>query len=311
MAEAKEVKKVEKPEEVKEDETKKTKQTTAEEKEEKTAAKAGKKSVKAVREAEEKEAKEERKKSAKSEEQAKPKHQQKPPRSKLERKGKNYRKKAELVDKTKSYKLSEALELACKTANTKFDSTVEVHLRLNVDPKQADQNVRDNVVLPAGTGKEIRVAVFADETNAKKAKSAGAEIAGEEDFLRTLDKGEINFDVLISMPNMMSKLAKYARVLGPKGLMPNPKSGTVTADVVKAVEQAKAGKIEYRVDGSGIIHAGIGKVSFGHEKLHENASALISSVKGNKPANVKGTYMRTVFITTTMGPSIEVETADL
>lgn len=313
MAEAKKVedkkpkKKLEKPEanEMQQD------IVEAVEKEESKTAKAGKRSAKATRESEEKEAKEERKKSAKTEEPTKPKHQQKPPRSKLERKGKNYRKKAGLIDKTKTYKLDEALELACKTTNTKFDSTVELHLRLNVDPKQADQNIRDNVVLPAGSGKKVRVAVFADDVNAKKAKAAGAEITGDEDFLRLLDKGEINFDVLISMPNMMARLAKYARILGPKGLMPNPKSGTVTTDVVKAVEQSRAGKIEYRVDSNGIIHVGIGKVSIGDKKLGENAAALIASVKSNKPASVKSAYVRTVFVTTTMGPSIQIDPSGL
>lgn len=280
-------------------------------KEELKTAKAGKRSAKAVAEAEAEEAKEERKKTAKTEEPAKPKHQQKPPRSKLERKGKKYRKNAELIDKDKDYKLEEALDLACKTSTTKFDSTVELHIRLNVDPKQADQNIRDNVVLPAGSGKKIRVAVFADEVNAKKAKAAGADIAGDEDLLTMLDKGEINFDVLIAMPNLMVKLAKYAKILGPKGLMPNPKSGTVTADVVKAIEQSKAGKVEYRVDGSGIIHIGIGKVSFGAKKLKENADVLLSSVKQNKPASLKTVYFRSIYTTTTMGPSIPVDISDL
>lgn len=277
---------------------------------EKTTAKAGKRSAKAVAEAEEKAAKEERKKEDKPEE-VKPKHQQKPPRSKLERKGKNFRKKAELIEKNKEYKLEEALELACKTSSTKFDSTVEVHARLNVDPKQADQNIRDSVVLPAGTGKSVRIAVFCDETNAKKAKAAGADVAGEQEILTLLDKEQIEFDVLIAMPNLMVKLAKYARVLGPKGLMPNPKSGTVTADVVKAIEQSKAGKIEYRVDSNGIVHVGIGKVSFGGAKLKQNADELISSIKHNKPASIKGAYIKSIFVTTTMGPSIPVDFSSL
>lgn len=313
MAEAKKTTEDKEPKKAIAEETPKETTEQAEkpaEKDVKATAKAGKRSAKATAEAEEKEAKEERKKTQKTED-SESKHVQKPARTKLERKSKNYRKKAELIDKTKSYKLDEALDLACKTTNTKFDSTVEIHLRLNVDPKQADQNIRDSIVLPAGTGKSVRVAVFADEVNAKKAKAAGAEIAGEDDFLRLLDKGEINFDVLISMPNMMAKLAKYAKVLGPKGLMPNPKSGTVTSDVAKAVEQSKAGKIEYRVDGSGIIHSSVGKVSFGPAKLKQNADTLVSSVKSNKPASIKGAFVRTVFITTTMGPSIPVEVSDL
>lgn len=273
-------------------------------------AKAGKRSAKALAETEEKEAKEERKNEDKPEE-TKPKIQQKPPRSRLERRSKNYRKVSELVEKDKEYKLDEALEVACKTSSTKFDSTVELHIRLNVDPKQADQNIRDSVVLPAGSGKTVRVAVFCDEVNAKKAKAAGADIAGDQDILAALDKEQIEFDVLIAMPNMMIKLAKYAKILGPKGLMPNPKSGTVTADVAKAVQQSKAGKIEYRVDGNGIIHVGFGKVSFGGKKLKQNADELVGSIKQNKPASIKGSYIRSVYVTTTMGPSIPVEVSGL
>ncbi len=274
-------------------------------------AKAGKRSAKSIADAEEKQAKEERKKEDTPEELSKLKIQQKPPRSKLERRSKNYREKAKLIDKSKDYKLEEALDLACKTSSVKFDATIELHIRLNVDPKQADQNIRDSIVLPAGSGKSVRIAVFADEINAKKAKSAGAEIVGEDEITNLIDKGQIEFDVLIAMPNLMVKLAKYAKVLGPKGLMPNPKSGTVTADVAKAVEQAKAGKIEYRVDGGGIIHTGIGKVSFGTKKLQNNAQVLISSIKQNKPASIKGSYMLSIYATTTMGPSIPVELSGL
>ncbi|HET7673410.1 MAG TPA: 50S ribosomal protein L1 [Candidatus Saccharimonadales bacterium] len=229
----------------------------------------------------------------------------------MERRGKKYRKSAELIEKDKTYGLEEALELACKASSTKFDSTVEVHVRLNVDPKQADQNIRDSVVLPAGSGKTVRVAVFADDANAKKAKTAGADIAGEDSLISALDKGEINFDVLVSMPNMMPKLAKYARVLGPKGLMPNPKSGTVTTDVAKAVKDSKAGKVEYRVDGNGIVHIGIGKASWGGKKLKQNADELLGSIKRNKPASIKGTFVRSIYVTTTMGPSVAVETSAL
>lgn len=278
--------------------------------EEKSLAKAGKRSAKSVKETEEKAVKEERKKEA-EDEKPKAKVQQKPPRSRLERKSKKYRKSAEMIEKNKEYGLKDALELACKTSSTKFDSTIELHIRLNVDPKQADQNIRDSVVLPAGSGKSVKIAVFADDANAKKAKTAGADIAGDDEILKLLDKGQIEFDVLVAMPNMMVKLAKYARILGPKGLMPNPKSGTVTADVAKAVEQAKAGKIEYRVDGSGIIHVGIGKASFGEAKLVQNADSLITSIKQNKPASIKGAYMRSVFATSTMGPSVPVDISKL
>nr|AIA17783.1 Glycosyltransferase family 28 N-terminal domain protein [uncultured bacterium] len=312
MAEAKKAEKAKKSEEKKEEPKVPQQQESNPEAEqkEKATAKAGKRSAKAVAEAEEKAVKEERKKEDKPKE-AKAKPQQKPPRSKLERRGKNYREKAKLIDREKSYGLQEALKLACQTASAKFDSTVEFHLRLNVDPKQADQNIRGSVVLPAGTGRTVRVAVFCDEANEKKAKAAGADIAGEQEILSALDKEQIEFDTLIAMPSMMVKLAKYARILGPKGLMPNPKSGTVTADVAKAVEQAKAGKIEYRVDGNGIVHVGVGKVSFGEAKLKQNADELISSIKQNKPSSIKGTYVRSVFVTTTMGPSIAVDIAGL
>lgn len=278
--------------------------------EDKSTAKAGKRSEKGLKEAEEKQAKAERQKSAKSEDEqepAKPQHVQKPARSRLERKGRKYRESAKLIDKEKQYALKEALDLAVKTSKTKFDATVEVHIRLNVDPKQADQNIRDNVVLPSGTGKTLRVAVLAEEDKAKKAIAAGADLAGNEDLLAKIGKGEIEFDILIATPNLMVNLAKHARVLGPKGLMPNPKSGTVTADVEKAVKQSKAGKIEYRVDSTGIVHAGIGKVSFGVEKLTLNAEAIFTSIKQNKPASLKGTYVNSVAITTSMGPSVRLQ----
>jgi large subunit ribosomal protein L1 len=285
-----------------------------EEKEEapKTTAKAGKRSAKSVKEAEEKQAKEERKAhTAEEKTEAKPKVQQKPARSKLERRGKNFRKVAELIEKGKVYNLPEALDLAAKTNPAKFDATVELHVRLGVDPRQADQNLRDTVVLPAGTGKSVRVAVFADVDDAAAAKKAGADIAAGDEFLQQLDKGTIDFDILIATPPQMPKLGKYARLLGPKGLMPNPKSGTVTTDITKAVTEAKAGRVEYRVDSTGIVHVGIGKVSFGGQKLTENARALLNSIKTNKPASIKGTYVKSVFVTTSMGPSIAVETSEV
>lgn len=282
--------------------------------EEKSTAKAGKRSAKGIAQSEEKQGKLERQKDGDSEAvkaEEKPKVPVKPARSRLERRAKGYRKSAEQIDRSKLYSLKEALELAAKTSHVKFDATVEAHIRLNVDPKQADQNIRDSVVLPAGTGKTLQIAVFAEDDDAAKAKAAGADIAGEESVLAQLEKGEINFDVLIATPNLMVKLAKHARVLGPKGLMPNPKSGTVTKDVEKAVSQAKAGKIEYRVDSTGNIHVGIGKVSFGAEKLHENARAVLDSIKQNKPGSVKGPYVANIAITTSMGPSIKVPTSEL
>jgi ribosomal protein L1 len=283
-------------------------------KEVKATAKAGKRSTKAIKEAEEKEAKEERKASkaeADAEADAKPKQHSNPTRPRVERQGKNFRKAAEQVDKNKSYNLNEAIQLAVKTSPVKFDATVELHVNLSVDPRHADQNIRDNLVLPAGTGKTVRVAVFADGDDVKAAKDAGADIAGIEDLTKELDKGVINFDTLIATPTQMAKLGKYARTLGPRGLMPNPKSGTVTTDVTKAVSEAKAGRVEYRVDSTGIVHLGVGKVSFGAAKLQENIAAVFASIRGNKPNSVKGNYVKAVHLTTTMGPSITIATSEL
>lgn len=277
--------------------------------EKKATTKAGKHSAKAIKEAEEKEAKEERKAAAKTEDGEKVEKKAKPApktRSRTERKSKGFRKAAELIEKDKEYSLAEALTLATKTSSVKFDATVEMHLRLGVDPRHADQNIRGNLVLPAGTGKSVRVAVFAEADDAAKAKKAGAEIAGVEEITTALDKGNIDFDVLVAVPTMMAQLGKYARLLGPRGLMPNPKSGTVTPNVVKAVEEAKAGRVEFRVDSTGIVHLGIGKVSFGDKKLEDNANAVMSSIRAAKPASVKGNYIKSIFVTTTMGPSIKV-----
>lgn len=287
---------------------------TATERPVKAAAKAGKRSEKSQKEAEEKVAKEERKAAGDTSAQdgdAKVKQKQNPTRSRLERRGKNYRRVAELVEKNKAYALKDALELATKTNVGKFDGTVELHLNLNVDPRQADQNLRGTVTLPEGTGKTVRVAVFADAANQEKAKKAGADIVGEEEFLAQLDKEQLNFDVLISTPQNMAKLGKYARLLGPRGLMPNPKSGTVTANVAKAVQEAKAGRVEYRVDKQAIVHQGIGKVSFGGAKLLNNAKVFIDNINNSKPASIKGALIKGVTISTTMGPGIKVDTNSL
>ncbi len=278
-------------------------------------AKAGKRSTKGVKESEEKAEKEDRKahaseENASSEEVKKPKVVQKV-RSKLERSGKKYRELSKLVEKDREYSLKEAIEIAVKTSATKFDGTVELHARLNVDPKQADQNIREILVLPEGNGKEVRVAVFAEADDVAIAKKSGADVAGSDEFLQQLDKGIVNFDVLIATPRVMQKLAKHARVLGPKGLMPNPKSGTVTKDVEKAIKQAKAGKVELRLDETGIIHLGVGKVSFGAERLEKNLLAVFASVKAAKPSSLKGTYINSIFIATTMGPSIKVNPTEL
>ena len=228
-------------------------------------------------------------------------------RSRLERRGKNYRKVSEKIEKGKAYSLSDALKLAIETSPVKFDATLEMHFRLGVDPRQADQNIRATVTLPAGTGKDVRVAVFAPLDVCKAAKAAGADIAEDEEFTAKLDKEQLDFDVLISTPQYMPKLGKYARLLGPKGLMPNPKAGTVTTDIEKAVKEAKAGKIEYRVDKQAIVHVGLGKLSFGANKLMENVNAFVDSLKSQKPASIKGQYVKSVYISTTMGPSILVE----
>lgn len=228
-------------------------------------------------------------------------------RSRLERRGKNYREAYAKVEKGKAYSLKEAVELAIATSPVKFDATLEMHFRLGVDPRQADQNIRSTVTLPAGTGKDVRVAVFAPLDVCKAAKAAGADIAEDEEFTKRLEKEQLDFDVLISTPQYMPKLGKFARLLGPKGLMPNPKAGTVTTDIEKAVKEAKAGKIEYRVDKQAIVHVGLGKVSFGADKLMENINAFTESLKSQKPASIKGQYVKSVYMTTSMGPSILVE----
>lgn len=268
-------------------------------------AKAGKHSAKALKEAEELAAKEARK-AAKAEVEVAPKKPAPKPRSRVERAGKKYREVAKLIDKNKAYSLAEALELAVKTSTVKFDATVELHVNLGVDPKTADQNVRDSVTLPAGTGKTLRVAVFAEGDGVAKAKAAGADIAGEAEFLAQLDKEEIDFDVLITSPQLMARLGKYAKLLGPKGLMPNPKSGTITTDIQGAIKDSKAGKVEFRVDPAGIIHLGIGKVSFGAARLQQNADAVMASIRAAKPASLKGNYINSIYVTTSMGPSIKV-----
>ncbi len=280
--------------------------------EEKKAAKAGKRSEKSLREAEETAEKEARKEAgdttAQTEEgETRLKGPRPTVRTRLERRGKSYRKVAELLEKEKVYTVAEAFELAAKTNPAKFDASVEIHVRLGVDPRQADQNIRTTVSLPNGTGKTVRVAVFAPEAEHAGAKKAGADIIGDEEFLKQLEKEELNFDILIATPQYMPKLGKYARLLGPRGLMPNPKSGTVSTDVTKAVTEAKAGKVEYRVDKQAIVHLSIGKVSFGAAKLEENARAFFASLQSQKPGSLKGAFVKSTSISTTQGPSIKVE----
>ena len=221
--------------------------------------------------------------------------------------GKKYIESAKLVDRTKLYETDEAMATVIKTATAKFDETVEVHVRLGVDSRHADQQVRGAVILPNGTGKTVRVAVFAKGDEAKAAEAAGADIVGAEDLVaRIQGEGFMDFDVAIAAPNTMGLVGRLGKILGPRGLMPSPKAGTVTPDVGRAVTEAKAGKIEYRLDKTNIIHCPIGKASFGPEKLQENFNALLDAVIKAKPAAAKGQYIRSCVIATTMGPGIRI-----
>ena len=224
--------------------------------------------------------------------------------------GKKYLESAKLVDRASLYEPAEALELAVKTSSAKFDETVEVHVRLGVDSRHADQQVRGAVVLPNGTGKKVRVAVFAKGEAADAAAAAGAEIVGAEDLVAKIQgEGFLDFDVAIAAPNMMGLVGRLGKVLGPRGLMPSPKAGTVTPDVAKAVEEAKAGKIEYRLDKTNIIPCPIGKVSFGAEKLGENYKVLLGAIEKAKPAAAKGQYIKSCVVASTMGPGVRINPA--
>ncbi len=220
--------------------------------------------------------------------------------------GKKYSDGAKLIDRTKLYESAEALDLAVQTAKAKFDETIEVHVRLGVDSRHADQQVRGAVVLPNGTGKDVRVAVFAKGDLAKAAEAAGADVVGDADLVQKIQGGWMEFDVAIASPDMMGFVGRLGKVLGPRGLMPSPKAGTVTTDVAKAVSEAKAGKIEYRLDKSNIIHCPIGKASFGKEKLFENFNALLDAIIKAKPAAAKGQYIRSCAVAATMGPGIRI-----
>ena len=226
--------------------------------------------------------------------------------------GKKYADSAKLIDKSKMYDPAEALELVCQTSKAKFDETIEIHIRLGVDSRHADQQVRGAVVLPNGTGKTARVLVFAKGDNIAKAQEAGADYVGGVELAEKIQKENwFDFDVVIASPDMMGTIGRLGRVLGPKGLMPNPKAGTVTMDVAKAVTEAKAGKIEYRLDKTNIIHCPIGKASFGIEKLSENFATLVGAVIKARPAAAKGQYIKSCVIAATMGPGIKVNTAKL
>lgn len=226
--------------------------------------------------------------------------------------GKNYKESAKLVDKSKLYDTTEALELVTKIAKAKFDETVEAHIKLGVDSRHADQQVRGAIVLPNGTGKSAKVLVFAKGAKAEEAKAAGADYVGEMDLVSKI-QGEnwFDFDVVVATPDMMGVVGRLGKVLGPKGLMPSPKAGTVTMDVTKAVNEIKAGKIEYRLDKTNIIHCPIGKISFGAAKLEENFNALLGAIIKAKPSAAKGQYLRSVVVASTMGPGVKVNQAKL
>ena len=225
-------------------------------------------------------------------------------------KGKKYQESAKLIDRAKLYDTVEALDMVCKTSKAKFDETVEIHVKLGVDSRHADQQVRGAVVLPHGTGKTVRTLVFAKGDNAKAAEEAGSDYVGAEDMVAKItSENWFDFDVVIATPDMMASIGRLGRVLGPKGLMPNPKAGTVTMDVAKAVEDAKAGKIEYRLDKQNIIHCPVGKASFGAQKLTENLDTLMAAVVKAKPAAAKGQYIKSCAVASTMGPGVKVNTS--
>ncbi len=226
--------------------------------------------------------------------------------------GKKYIDSAKLVDTTKLYDSADALDLVCQTSKAKFDETVELHVRLGVDSRHADQQVRGAVVLPNGTGKTVRTMVFCKADKAEAAKAAGADYVGEADYVEKIMKENwFEFDVVIATPDMMGVIGRLGRVLGPKGLMPNPKAGTVTPDVARAVTEAKAGKIEYRLDRNNIIHCPIGKASFGKDKLVENFDAIMGAIIKAKPAAAKGQYIKSCVVASTMGPGVKVNSAKL
>ena len=225
------------------------------------------------------------------------------------KRGKNYQESLKLFDKQKLYEMEEALDLCIQTAKAKFDETVEAHVRLGVDSRHADQQVRGAVVLPNGTGRSVRVLAFCKGDNVDKATEAGAEYVGSDEFVQKIQSGWLDFDVVIATPDMMGVIGKLGKVLGPRGLMPNPKAGTVTPDIARGITEAKAGKIEYRLDKTNIIHCRIGKVSFGKEKLFENLDALMGAIVRAKPSAAKGQYVKSCVVSATQGPGIKISTS--
>jgi len=270
------------------------------------AAKAGKRSSKAMAEVSKKEAKEAKKAEVLEKEPVK-KVKQKP---RVKKYSKNQKAARELIDSSKLYSLKEAIELLPKISKTKFDATAEIHVTLNIDPRQADQIVRTTTSLPAGTGKTVKVAVIAGDKELEAAKKAGADIADSDTLIKDIAKEKINFDVLIATPDKMAELGKLAKVLGPKGLMPSPKNGTVTASPAKATEEFKKGKVEIKNDANGVVHVAFGKVSFKTGDLYSNVKAVVKSLSGSKPSGVKGVFIRNIFVNSSMSPSIKIDTSE-
>lgn len=229
----------------------------------------------------------------------------------MAKRGKRLKKAYEAIDRDQVYHVREAIKLIKGSAATKFDETVEIAMNLGLDTRHADQTVRGTVTLPHGTGRSIRVAVFARDAKAEEAKAAGADVVGAEDLVATVQKGKIDFERAIATPDMMPLVGRLGKILGPRGLMPNPKLGTVTADVAKAVEAAKGGQVQFRAEKAGIVHAGIGKASFSHEALEENVRAFASAINRAKPSGAKGTYLKKVSLSSTMGPGIKLDIPDL
>lgn len=228
------------------------------------------------------------------------------PQGRSKKHGKKYRSVSEMIEKEKEYSIEEAVELLKKTAVSKFDSSVEIHVNLNVDPSNADHQVRGSVLMPAGLGKEKKIAVIANVDKEKEAKEAGADIVGGQDLVERIEKGFLDFDVLVATPDMMQHVGKVGKILGTKGLMPNPKTGTVTPDVAKVVKEIKKGRSNYKIDKSGILHSPVGKVSFKSEDLIENINTYMDAIHHAKPASLKGTFIKSIHLATTMGPSVKI-----
>lgn len=294
---------------IEEKEVKATEEVVEEKATKTDTAKAGKRSAKAQAEVAEKEAKEVRKAKAKKAEETKEEAVKPKQKPRVKKYSKNQKAARELIEKDKLYTLAEAVELLPKISKTKFDATAEIHIALNIDPRQADQMLRASTALPAGTGKEVKIAVIAGDKEADAAKKAGADLVDADAVLKDISAEKFNFDVLIATPDKMGELGKHAKTLGPKGLMPSPKNGTVTAEPAKTVEEFKKGKVELKNDANGIVHVAFGKLSFKAADLLENVKAVVRALGANKPSGVKGVFIRSMYVTASMSPSIKIDTA--